>query len=327
MAGMIIPMAASAATGLIQDLWSQEMSKRAEKRQLGNSKALMDYQQQKALEMWEATGYGAQKRQMKDAGLNPALMYGMGGGGGQSAGMPGATAGMGNVKSSLGEGVGMGMQMGLMDAQRQVLESQARLNNVEATKKAGVDTAKGQSEIELLKQGLDNERWKYEILKLEKALLNIQVHKEGDTLDEQIDTIEYNTKIAARQLDIITADATVSQATVSEKIKIVQAEAIGAVIKNEAARAGITLTEEQTKALKETVKQGWEKTFQGWQGLTQEQQKIKIDAFKADVEARFPGIGQVIGKQTQDAIDRIARILGQREGQHRQGTPPIIEKK
>ena len=50
--------------------------------EIKGSKELTDYNAAKQLEMWKATNYPAQIEQMKLAGLNPALAYGMGGGGG-----------------------------------------------------------------------------------------------------------------------------------------------------------------------------------------------------------------------------------------------------
>ena len=50
--------------------------------EIRGSKELTDYNAAKQLEMWKATNYPAQVEQMKLAGLNPALAYGMGGGGG-----------------------------------------------------------------------------------------------------------------------------------------------------------------------------------------------------------------------------------------------------
>ena len=50
--------------------------------EIKGSKELTDYNAAKQLEMWKATNYPAQVEQMKLAGLNPALAYGMGGGGG-----------------------------------------------------------------------------------------------------------------------------------------------------------------------------------------------------------------------------------------------------
>ena len=64
--------------------------------QWGNQLKLMDIQnrynekmaknnQQRNKDLWDYTNYENQKNHMKAAGLNPALMYGMGGGGGVSA--------------------------------------------------------------------------------------------------------------------------------------------------------------------------------------------------------------------------------------------------
>jgi hypothetical protein len=73
-------------------------------------KELMDiqYQNQQQLneqghnlqkDMWDYTNYGNQMKHIKDAGLNPALMYGMSGGGGTTAGsQSGGSAGGGSYK-------------------------------------------------------------------------------------------------------------------------------------------------------------------------------------------------------------------------------------
>lgn len=107
--------------------------------QQANTQDNMRLQKQLGLQYWKETGPVAQMEQYKKAGLNPALMYGMGGGGGQSAAMPTATGPGGNATKS--DAVGMGIQLGLAAAQQKVLESQANLNNAEAAKKAGADTA------------------------------------------------------------------------------------------------------------------------------------------------------------------------------------------
>ena len=72
--------------------------------------------------------------QKKAAGLNPALMYGSVGGGGSTqggAGMAGgASAGSGSVggtpsapDTGIISGVGMGLQLGLMEAQKRNIEA------------------------------------------------------------------------------------------------------------------------------------------------------------------------------------------------------------
>ena len=52
--------------------------------QIKANREMLDIQSAKQLEMWEKTNAKAQKEQYKIAGLNPALMYGMSGGGGLS---------------------------------------------------------------------------------------------------------------------------------------------------------------------------------------------------------------------------------------------------
>ena len=46
--------------------------------QIKGSKELTDYNTAKQMEMWRNTNYSSQRAEMIKAGLNPALMYGMG---------------------------------------------------------------------------------------------------------------------------------------------------------------------------------------------------------------------------------------------------------
>lgn len=97
--------------------------------QIEGERRLMELQNQYQLEMWEKTGYGAQKDQMKRAGLNPALMYGMGGGGGQTVGggMPSVGAGTAHDPNTRGAINGMGILQGAMLA--------AQIENIKADTK------------------------------------------------------------------------------------------------------------------------------------------------------------------------------------------------
>lgn len=96
--------------------------------------------------MWEATGYGAQKGQMQAAGLNPGLMYGMSGGGGQTAQVaPGNVSG-GNASGHSGEAMGMAMmasQIGLMRAQARNIEADTKEKEAGAKDKEASADQKG----------------------------------------------------------------------------------------------------------------------------------------------------------------------------------------
>lgn len=100
----MIPLAlmAGAATAGI----NANSQRNRDKKSMSNQMGLMreQYQNQKNLnqqgadlqfQQWEKTNYPAQMEMMKKAGLNPGLMYGMGGAGGATAGSQGGGAAMG----------------------------------------------------------------------------------------------------------------------------------------------------------------------------------------------------------------------------------------
>lgn len=157
--------AAQGAQGLLNVGLGLALEHHNDKRQLRQQGKLQQQQiqgqQQMALfnqglqkGMWEATGYGAQKRQMEEAGLNPGLMYGMGGGGGQTTGSASANVGGAQAPSGGGETMGM-MQMAL---QQQMMQAQIALTRAQEEKtrtetgnigEGGVDTKEKQSRTEL----------------------------------------------------------------------------------------------------------------------------------------------------------------------------------
>ena len=105
--------------------------------QADRQKNLMDYQFRNQLDMWERTNYPAQVKMMKQAGLNPALMYGQAGAGGQlGAGLPAGGQGTGGANPFAGADNDI---IGLMLA-----KSQARLNEAKAAEaEANAESKKG----------------------------------------------------------------------------------------------------------------------------------------------------------------------------------------
>jgi len=132
------------------------------------------------MDMWNKTNYGAQVKHMKDAGLNPALMYKGAGAGGTTGSQTGGGAGGGSAP--------MPKQMNianmLMGAQIKDLEASALKKKVEADKLAGVDTDRGRAEIGNLTanekntiQKTTNLKTDNEVRKVEKELLELKASK------------------------------------------------------------------------------------------------------------------------------------------------------
>lgn len=154
MPAWLAPAIYAAGTGI-----SYAIAKGKDKRQIKQQNALndaaiirdskmLDIQNKAALQMWEDTGYAAQKDQMKRAEINPALMYGMGGGGGQTTGTesasvsaPSAPAGSGReTEEMLGMGIQAAAQTALLQAQKKNLDAQ--------TNKLNQDTVTGKVQQE-----------------------------------------------------------------------------------------------------------------------------------------------------------------------------------
>jgi hypothetical protein len=87
-----------------------------------------------------------QKQRLKDAGLNPALMYGSAGSGGAGTGSTGGASGSG-VGLSQAQAVGMGLQLSQIKAQTNLMNAEAAKAYAEANKTKGVDTDKAKQDI------------------------------------------------------------------------------------------------------------------------------------------------------------------------------------
>ena len=153
---------------LFQPMKNKQQYKQAEKLQklqIQGSKELTDYNTAKQLQMWKDTSYGAQKEQMELAGINPALLYGMSGGGGQTAQI---NTGQVSGQSAAAGQSAMGIQNMLTKAQIDNLNANTRKQNADAAKTEGPDTVKTNTETASIAQGIENQ-------KAAKALMDIEM--------------------------------------------------------------------------------------------------------------------------------------------------------
>lgn len=168
-----------------------------------------------------------QKERLKEAGLNPALMYGIGGEGGSSVSSGGGTG-------SGVQGVGNpGTQAVMMGLQAKSIESQIALNNAQASKinaetektekettKVGAETESVWSGIELLKTKTSSEEARIKLTNMqtelteamrEESWANWEKAKAGvaeisrimEKLDKEIEGMGFDNEIKNRSKEAI----------------------------------------------------------------------------------------------------------------------------
>lgn len=109
-----------------------------------NQMAMTNFNQDKAYEMWKKTNYKAQVEEMKKAGLNPALMYGMGGGGGTTAQVTPGTGGQGQAAANASTmGIQTAMELRLLEAQKNNIEADTENKKMDTILKDQTQYGKG----------------------------------------------------------------------------------------------------------------------------------------------------------------------------------------
>lgn len=274
---------------LFQPMKNREQLAQARKMQdlsLEGEMTRLQRNQTAALQMWKDTSYGPQMEQLKAAGLNPGLIYGMSGGGGQTAQVsPGATSGGGSqVGQRSGGGEGMGLmvgQMGLLQAQKENIEANTAKTKVETAKTEGVETTEAVGRIKGL--DLDNK------------------FKEG-ALQDRLDQINTEALHAITKLDREAEGLKLDRATRIQKADIIRAQAGGEILRNILTEAQTRATDQGTRESiqriiqsKEQINNWAEQILQGWEGLNRMDKEMKIKQLEYEFKRDNPGVGNVIG--------------------------------
>lgn len=256
--------------------------------QMQGEKEMMEYQQQKQLEMWEKTGYSAQVEQMKKAGLNPALMYGMGGGGGQTigGGVPQVSGGNAPYVDTTTPAIGMGLQM---NAQLQLMNAQKENIEADTANKLG-DTANKplvgknlEADTKGKEQQVLSAKAQQELTEIQAGIARIDEEVKGYTQNGAKALIMQEVEASFKRLEILNNQEKISDATVQDTIKQIKAEAIGAALKNALTKAQTKNTTQDTEASKQSMVQSaaqiqmWvQNNMREWDKMNLENRKIRV---------------------------------------------------
>lgn len=289
------------AMGAINDKRQLRQQEKLQELQMKGQRSMIDYQKLRDLEFWKNTSYPAQKELMEKAGLNPALMYGMGGGGGQSIGgsAPGVT--QGHAPSGGGEiqaAMGMQLQNAMLQAQISNINADTKVKEGEAANK-GIQGKQIEATIENLTAGTENTRAQTRLTNVQTGVQEIEYSIKADTYEDTEKLIKQTARQAEIAADILANDKTISNETVVTKISTMRANLMLLQTENELKKSGIKLNEQQIDKLKADIAQGW--TSLNIQQQNAISQRIMADASKQNADTNVRQFLQGVNKDLWDA--------------------------
>lgn len=295
------------ASGVLGMIGQKKREKRAMKNQLKlmdvqfqNQKQLDKYGQELQMETWEKTNYPAQIAMLKDAGLNPGLLYGNGGSGGVTGSQGGGSAASGNAPApqpwplDIGQAAMMAAEITLMKAQAKKTEAEANVITNTGQKEAETRIAKMIAET-------TNEVTKNKLIQIETDIAEIEKQNRQYRILAEVENVIERTRQLQIQNDL-------TEAQFDDIVKETKFKAINTQLTNDLIEAQTKLTNTQAKTIVTAVVQRWTELGLTERRLNQEDQKIMIDSFEAEIKAEYPGVMQVAGGIVKKAYDFIENL-------------------
>lgn len=344
--GAIAGAAANIGMGIAGSAMGASQSRKENRRQHERNKELMQMQgnfnesmmyknnilqQQMFDKTFEKLSPKEQMKRLKDAGLNPALMNGIGaqgqgttgGGSAASMGLNSAPDG-GNVMRGMQAGAGMGMQAAMLKSQIDVNKAQANNLQADADKKKGVDTELTKVGIEKLIAETTNTTARTALTEIQTNIEKMNNVEQEKSHESRMRTIDYNMYQAKEEVQNAVRNNKIGEETALSVIEEIKTNAVGAALRNELLQyqiagtdAGNKLTQRKTQEIGERISQEWQKiglikegAKQDWQKLSNEDKRIAIETFKAEIEADYKGINNVAGKVIDNMAGELFGIIG-----------------
>ena len=243
-----------AVFGRGQDRRQYHQQKRLQELQIRGQKEMSVFNQRQQLNLWNATGYDAQAKQMEKAGLNVGLMYGMGGGGGQTA-----AANTGQVSGGAAQrgdlNLGMGLQLALLDAQRKNIEADTENKKADTANKPiqgkniEANTASITEGIELIKSQIKGQDAQTALTGFEARLKRLAGYITEGTLSEQMNQISWAANKTKEEWKKVEAEAYVAAKAKDDMVKLYNQQVLEAIARTAETWASKRKADAETKAI------------------------------------------------------------------------------
>lgn len=227
--------------------------------QVAANKNLSDYNAEQQLKMWHNTNYGAQMKELKLAGLNPGLIYGLSGGGATTTGGGAQSASAGTAAAQSGE------ILGIMAMKNQNELTKAQIDNIKA------DTANKISENPNFGIKGKNIEADTALTKANTQIAEIQKTLAEGTMTDNMKIIDLTAKKLQQELFIIENQADISEETKQSQINEIKTNAVNAIINGALMKSNIQVNEQQIKKLANDITLNWAQwtQHQQWQEVNQ----------------------------------------------------------
>lgn len=244
--------------GEINDNRQYRNAARLQRLQIEGNMQMGEFNRNQAMKMWHDTGYSAQKKQMMEAGINPALMYGLGGGGGQTTQVQSGSV---QGQSAVGQGremqdmMGMSLQLELLKAQKENIQADTALKTADAVKTAGADTGLTESQTGLNK------------IKTNIEQMNLNVKR--STWQNEVERIVNETNKSFDEAALASTSATIAEKTMDDRVEMVARELLLKEMERQMMVSNISMNEARKEQIVADI-------TQGWYGLSLEERKTRV---------------------------------------------------
>lgn len=239
--------------------------------QITGQQQMTDYNMKKQFEMWKSTNYGAQMEELKKANLNPALIYGMGGGGGMTAGSASGNVTAGTAPTGgreVQDMMGMGLQLQLLKAQKENIEADTKNKLGDAANKPIIGKNIETSTASLA-QGIENQKAAEELTKIQTNIAKIDEWIKDRSKEEATEIIMWQAEKILNEVDNLARENIVDKATMYDRIKLIKTELATKALTNELIKATT-----KTEKLKPELLKAQTKTEEGKPAI--QDQEIKL---------------------------------------------------